>query len=78
MSANGGKSTASLDEPVILFLATTGTVASPEMVTVLGVRDGCAVVTEGAAPTAVPPIQTGKVPVARGATTGPLTAIIQP
>jgi hypothetical protein len=78
VSANGGKSTGSDSDPVILFLSTTGTVASPELVTVLGVRDGCTIVTEGASPTAVPPIQTGNVPVARGATTGPLTAIIQP
>jgi hypothetical protein len=59
-----------------LFITTTGTLAAPELVTVVGTKQGCSVATTGFASGGAPTGQTGKLPVARGATSGFLTAAI--
>jgi hypothetical protein len=59
---------------VSIFVTTTGTLAAPEMLTIVGTKTGCTVATTGFSSGGAPVGQTGKIPVAAGATTGIVVA----
>ncbi len=76
--SGGGSSTGAgpADGGVQLFFATTGTAATPEMVTVVGTKAGCTIKTTNFVASGAPTAQTGNVPAVAGATSGLLLAVV--
>jgi hypothetical protein len=75
-SGNGTATGDGGDGGVTLIITTAGTLAAPELVTVLGTKAGCSVKTTGFAAGGAFTGQTGKLPVAAGATSGFLVAAV--
>jgi hypothetical protein len=75
-SGNGSATGSGGDTAVTLIIETSGTLEAPEMVTVLGTKAGCSVKTTGYAAGGALTGQTGKLPVAAGATSGFITAAV--
>jgi len=66
--ATGGSAT--------LLITTTGTTTAPELVTIVGTKTGCTIALTGFSVDGLPTTQTGKLPAAKGATSGTITAMI--
>ena len=75
--SGGGTSTASTGGGgATLLITTTGTTDTPELVTIVGTKTGCTIALGGFSSGGLPTAQTGKLPAAKGATSGTITAMI--